>query len=68
MDPDGNIYVSEETKLLKFGADGTLLARVGRLGRGNREFNMPDGIAVYEGEVYVCDIFPLTPYLYSIYG
>ena len=55
VDPDGNIYVSEETKVLKFGANGSLLARVGRLGRGNREFNMPDGIAVYEGEVYVCD-------------
>ena len=55
VDAHGNIYVSEETKLVKLGADGSLLASVGRLGRGNREFNMPDRIAVYDGEVYVCD-------------
>ena len=55
VDAHGNIYVSEETKVVKLGADGSLLVGVGRLGRGNREFNMPDGIAVYDGEVYVCD-------------
>ena len=55
VDPDGNIYVSDETKVVKFAADGSFLRSVGRLGRGNGEFNMPDGIAVHNREVYVCD-------------
>ena len=55
VDPHGNVYVSDEVNVVKFGADGTFLATVGKLGRGNGQFNMPDGIAVYGGEVFVCD-------------
>ena len=55
VDPDGNVYVGVEVKIMKFGPDGGFLTSVGKLGRGNGEFNMPDGMVVYNGELYVCD-------------
>ena len=55
VDGDGNVYVGVEVKVMKFGADGSYLDSVGKLGRGNGEFNMPDGMVVYNGELYVCD-------------
>jgi hypothetical protein len=56
--PDGSIYVSEDTPILKkFGPDGTFIKVFGRLGSGPGEYRNPDGgLAVLkDGRVVIRD-------------
>ncbi|HLC29872.1 MAG TPA: flippase activity-associated protein Agl23, partial [Dehalococcoidia bacterium] len=58
VDAQGNFYVvdSEAASVVKFDPSGRVLARVGRSGSGDGEFNQPWGIAVdRSGNVYVAD-------------
>jgi peptidylamidoglycolate lyase len=57
--PDGTVYVSDgynNTRVVRFAADGRYLGEWGRPGARASEFNLPHGIAVDgAGRVYVAD-------------
>jgi sugar lactone lactonase YvrE len=57
VDADGLVYVADSNngRILAFGADGTVVARVGR-GVGEGELALPRGVAIDdEGRVHVGD-------------
>lgn len=56
LDPAGNVYITDSNngRLLVFGADGALVAQVGR-GVGEGNLGMPRGVVVGGGRVYVAD-------------
>lgn len=57
--PDGTVYVSdgyENTRVIRFTADGRYLGEWGAPGKGPGQFNLPHGIAIdFAGRVYVAD-------------
>jgi sugar lactone lactonase YvrE len=58
VDPSGNVWVSDtgNHRLLKYDADGKLLAAYGKRGKGKVEFVEPFGLAFdAQGRVYVAD-------------
>ena len=55
VDRDDNVYVTSEHKLQKFSRDGRLIKTVGRRGNKEGEFNVPRGVRLHNGQVYVCD-------------
>ena len=55
VDRDNNVYVTSEHKLQKFSRDGRLIKTVGRRGNKEGEFNVPRGVRLHNGQVYVCD-------------
>ena len=58
QDSDLNIYVTTSTthQLVKLSSTGNLIKIVGQLGKGNAEFNLPNGLRVSKNrELYVCD-------------
>ena len=54
VDDKDNIYVSSEHKLQKFCSNGEF-KYVGNKGSGDKEFNDPRGVTLYNNRVYVCD-------------
>jgi DNA-binding beta-propeller fold protein YncE len=58
VDDQGAVYVADwaNHRIQKFSGDGRLLARWGRLGKGDGEFFLPGSVAVDgRGQVYVAD-------------
>ncbi len=58
MDQQGNIYVSDgygNARVHKFSKEGEILRSWGEPGRGPGQFNLPHGIAIDRGIVYVAD-------------
>jgi DNA-binding beta-propeller fold protein YncE len=55
IDNEDNIYVTSKHRLQKFASSGELIKYVGQKGKNKGDFNDPHGVALYEGEVYVCD-------------
>jgi DNA-binding beta-propeller fold protein YncE len=58
VDKDGTIYVSDgygNARVHKFSKEGELIISWGEPGRGPGQFNLPHGIYVHEGIVYVAD-------------
>ena len=55
VDRDDNVYVTSEHKLQKFSRDGRLIKTVGRRGNKEGEFNVPRGVRLHNGQLYVCD-------------
>ena len=58
MDQQGNIYVSDgygNSRVHKFSKEGELLRSWGEPGREPGQFNLPHGIAIDRGIVYVAD-------------
>ena len=55
IDEMDNIYVTSKHRLQKFDSSGTLLKFIGQRGKKEGEFNNPHGLAIHEGQVYVCD-------------
>jgi len=57
--PDGTVYVAdgyENSRVLKFSADGRLLGQWGQRGSGPGQFDLPHGIDLdSQGRVYVAD-------------
>ena len=54
-DDKNNIYVSSQHELHKFNRSGKLVKSIGHLGKKNREFDDPRGVAIYDNQVYVTD-------------
>jgi streptogramin lyase len=57
-DGSGNVYVVDRgnSRIQKFDANGTFLAKWGSVGSGNKQFAVPSGIATdRSGNVYVAD-------------
>ena len=54
---DGSFVVLDlsNTRLLWYGADGTLVKTVGRAGQGPGEFGHPHGVYVVQDRLYVRD-------------
>ena len=57
IDDDNDcVYISShDNKVFKFNGSGELLLTIGKLGNGDGEFIHPEGIAIYNQEVYICD-------------
>src|SRR3954467_720348 len=57
VDSDGSVYVSDYAtdRVLKFGADGTVLQQWGGSGTALGQFSAPFGVAVDDRTVYVVD-------------
>jgi len=58
LDPDGNLYTSDgygNNRVHKFSPDGELLLSWGEPGEGPGQFDIPHGIWIREGKVYVAD-------------
>ncbi|MGQ9782011.1 MAG: peptidyl-alpha-hydroxyglycine alpha-amidating lyase family protein [Nitrososphaeria archaeon] len=58
VDKDGTIYVSDgygNARIHKFSEEGELMISWGEPGREPGQFNLPHGVAVSEGIVYVAD-------------
>ena len=54
-DDTDNIYVSSSLKLQKFTSSGELIKCIGKEGRKEGEFDDPQGVTLYDNQVYVCD-------------
>ena len=56
QDLDFNIYAtSTHHQLVKLSSTGSIIKVVGQLGKGNAEFNVPNGLRIKNCELYVCD-------------
>ena len=55
IDDMDNIYVSSDHKLQKFTSSGELIKCAGQEGSKEGEFNAPNGLALHNNKVYVCD-------------
>ncbi|MEO7197630.1 MAG: SBBP repeat-containing protein, partial [Solirubrobacterales bacterium] len=56
VDPQGNVYVTDENVVKKFTNNGTLIKTWGGLGSAAGELNDPQGISIGpQGQVYVAD-------------
>ena len=58
QDLDQNIYLTTSTthQLVKLSSTGSIIKMVGHVGKGNAEFNLPNGLRVSKNnELYVCD-------------
>ena len=58
QDLDHNLYVTDfnNHQLIKLNSAGSVIKIVGKLGKGNAEFNLPNGLRVSKNnELYVCD-------------
>ena len=58
QDLDHNLYVTDfnNHQLIKLNSVGSVIKIVGKLGKGNAEFNLPNGLRVSKNnELYVCD-------------
>jgi hypothetical protein len=56
--PEGDIFVSDgygNARIHRFSAEGELLASWGELGSGPGQFNVPHGVWVADGRVFVAD-------------
>ncbi|MEO5965038.1 MAG: SMP-30/gluconolactonase/LRE family protein [Candidatus Limnocylindrales bacterium] len=70
VDPSGVVYVTDSNngRLLAFGADGAIVARVGR-GVGGGNLGLPRGVALDgEGRVYVADASGQQVMVFSAVG
>lgn len=54
IDPDGKIYVTGSHVVLKYNIEGELEAHLGNYNI-HGEFNDPNGIRYFDGNIYVCD-------------
>ena len=54
-DDADNIYVSSDHKLQKFTSSGELIKCIGKKGGKEGEFYDPQGVTLYDNQVYVCD-------------
>jgi tripartite motif-containing protein 2/3/tripartite motif-containing protein 71 len=60
QDLDHNLYVTDDQshQLIKLKSTGSVIKVVGQLGKGNTEFNFPNGLRVNKNdELYVCDSY-----------
>ena len=59
QDLDRNLYVTKcDNQLIKLNSAGTAIKIVGKLSKGNAEFNFPNGLRVSNNnELYVCDSY-----------
>ena len=57
VDSDDNVYVSCADHVRKFSHDGLLKNSVGKSGQNEGEFIRPEGLAIHNGLLYVCDTF-----------
>ena len=57
QDLDYNLYVTNsKDQLIKINSAGNVIKVVGQLGKGNAEFNFPNGLRVSKNnELYICD-------------
>ena len=57
VDGSGNVYVTSDHRVQKYGANGNKLSVVGAdaSGTGDNRFHSPKGLTVHNDRVYVCD-------------
>lgn len=67
-DPLGNAYVTTGAGVQVYSPTGTLLNTIGSSGTGNGQFNLPLGVHIHNGEVYVVDFFNNRIQVFSLSG
>jgi len=55
VDPEGNIYAAQRTRIEKFDPQGTRTAAWGEKGDGPGQFRFITGLAASSSEVFICD-------------